>query len=181
MKINVTISFDTMEELQQWVNRNPDAVESIDAAPAPEMLMEVDATPPSLIPQDTSLSNQPNRITPSIFTAEEPTDTAPDVDSSGLPWDSRIHTSTKGTKKDGTFKRKPGVDKDEADRIEAELRAGGINHTQLLDRIIAQVGDGTINVFQLQPLLQELGLNSLQDASGDVELIKTIATRLGVE
>lgn len=49
---------------------------------------------------------------------------APAVDSTGLPWDERIHAGTKGTNADGSWKAKRGAPKGPAlAAIEAELRA----------------------------------------------------------
>lgn len=49
---------------------------------------------------------------------------APSVDSSGLPWDERIHSSTKTTKGDGTWTGRRGGPKGaEYDAIVAELRS----------------------------------------------------------
>ena len=44
------------------------------------------------------------------------------VDSTGLPWDERIHSGARSQNKDGTWKRKKGVGADAAAPIEAELR-----------------------------------------------------------
>lgn len=52
---------------------------------------------------------------------EEETVSIEAFDSRGCPWDERIHTSNKGVKQDGTWKRKPRVEDAEFDRIEAEL------------------------------------------------------------
>src|SRR5690606_6683101 len=51
------------------------------------------------------------------------TDASADLDSSGLPWDERIHASNRAKITNGTWRKKPGVDKDVAAQIEAELRA----------------------------------------------------------
>lgn len=51
---------------------------------------------------------------------------APDVDSRGLPWDERIHASTKATNGDGSWRNKRGVDKALLEAVEAEL-AGGVS------------------------------------------------------
>lgn len=40
-----------------------------------------------------------------------------------LPWDERIHASTKAKNADGTWRTKRGVDKAEVAKVEAELRA----------------------------------------------------------
>ena len=46
-----------------------------------------------------------------------------ETDSDGLPWDHRIHASTKTQTKDGKWKKKRGVDKELVDQVEAELKA----------------------------------------------------------
>jgi len=51
---------------------------------------------------------------------------APEVDSAGLPWDSRINASTKTMKADGTWKAKKGVDAAEKLKVEAELRGEAV-------------------------------------------------------
>lgn len=47
---------------------------------------------------------------------------APDVDSKGMPWDKRIHASSKATVADGTWRMRRGVDKAIIDVVEAELK-----------------------------------------------------------
>ncbi len=49
--------------------------------------------------------------------------TAPELDLDGLPWDERIHASTKTTIKNGTWKRKRGISEDLYNSVVAELRA----------------------------------------------------------
>jgi hypothetical protein len=51
---------------------------------------------------------------------------APDVDSRGLPWDERIHASTKATNGDGSWRNKRGVDKALVEAVEAELAASAL-------------------------------------------------------
>ena len=48
---------------------------------------------------------------------------APMVDSRGLPWDSRIHSSNKEQGKDGVWRRRRGVDPELEKQVEAELFA----------------------------------------------------------
>lgn len=49
-------------------------------------------------------------------------ESAPEVDSTGLPWDVRIHASTKATNGDGSWRNKRGVDKALLASVETELR-----------------------------------------------------------
>lgn len=44
------------------------------------------------------------------------------VDSQGLPWDARIHASSKAQNADGTWRLKRGLQKDYLDKVTAELR-----------------------------------------------------------
>lgn len=43
------------------------------------------------------------------------------VDSCGLPWDERIHSTTQGKNKDGSWRTKRGVEDDTVRRVESEL------------------------------------------------------------
>lgn len=45
-------------------------------------------------------------------------------DSAGLPWDERIHSSSKALKGDGTWRYRQGVSEDTKRAVEAELRGG---------------------------------------------------------
>lgn len=45
------------------------------------------------------------------------------TDADGLPWDERIHASTRSTKADGTWTRRRGVSDETYDAVMAELRA----------------------------------------------------------
>lgn len=47
----------------------------------------------------------------------------PETDADGLPWDERIHASTRSTKADGTWTRRRGVSDETYDAVMAELRA----------------------------------------------------------
>lgn len=60
---------------------------------------------------------------PDFNGADAYTPTAPELDLDGLPWDARIHASTKTTVKNGTWKRKRGISYDLYNSVVAELRA----------------------------------------------------------
>jgi len=57
-----------------------------------------------------------------VLTGEAPELEAPEFDADGLPWDERIHASTKTTTQDGRWKKKRGVDQSLVEEVEAELR-----------------------------------------------------------
>lgn len=47
--------------------------------------------------------------------------TPPSVDAVGLPWDARIHSESKATVADGTWRKRRGVDPELVKQVEAEL------------------------------------------------------------
>lgn len=60
-------------------------------------------------------------VTPAAPTEDETTnDNPPELDARGIPWDERIHASTKGINKDGTWRYKRGVQESLINKIEAE-------------------------------------------------------------
>ena len=61
----------------------------------------------------------PSLVVPNV--TAEPTQT-PNADSSGIPWDSRIHASTRALNGDGTWRIKRGVDKALVDQVMIELK-----------------------------------------------------------
>ncbi len=48
----------------------------------------------------------------------------PELDTSGFPWDPRIHNSGRSKKKDGTWRLCCGVGKELVERIRKEYRVG---------------------------------------------------------
>lgn len=54
---------------------------------------------------------------------------APERDKDGIPWDDRIHTSTKTTNKDGTWTRRRNTPDDVFDKVMAELKAANTTRT----------------------------------------------------
>ncbi len=86
-------------------------------------------------PPETVAPSQPDLVVPTLTPAPPPVVTpaspAPaipvtntlELDKDGLPWDERIHSSSKKKKNDGTWVRRKGVDKDSIPAIEAELKA----------------------------------------------------------
>lgn len=67
-------------------------------------------------------------VTTTTPLVDEPQQTPSDeLDSNGIPWDERIHASTKTKNKDGSWKSLRGVDKDLVTQVEAELSTGTQN------------------------------------------------------
>lgn len=64
------------------------------------------------------LPSAPVAIVPTV-----PTPASAELDSAGLPWDKRIHASSRNKLQDGTWRMMRGVDKAVVESVEAELRA----------------------------------------------------------
>jgi len=78
-------------------------------------------TPPP--PASESEPERTDAPTPPPPPSETPEQSTVETDADGLPWDHRIHASTKTKTKDGRWKRKRGVDPDTVTDVEADLRA----------------------------------------------------------
>lgn len=93
------------------VAANPAAVATVQATNDNPLVIPV---PPVTAPVGTTSTN----------TTTANASNAVDLDSEGLPWDGRIHSSSKEKLvKGATWKLKRGVDKDLVERVKAELRA----------------------------------------------------------
>lgn len=102
------------------------------AMPAPFIAV---AVPPSTVPVATPTSINPANgpampaplpapvaVAPSAPVAPLTPASGVELDKNGLPWDARIHASTKTKKGDGTWTAKRGVDPALVPQVEAELR-----------------------------------------------------------
>jgi hypothetical protein len=80
---------------------------------------------PAAPPAPTAHAQQPAAAAPAPQVPAAPPTSAPGVvlDKAGLPWDARIHSSTKATIKDGTWRQKRDLDPAIKVAVEAELRA----------------------------------------------------------
>lgn len=106
--------------------------ETVRQAVAAELPDREDATPPAVPPGafDTFSKGALDRVAESAgvdpAAAFAPPATAtggPELDSDGLPWDSRIHSETKNQNKDGTWRVKRNTDPALVEQVKAELRA----------------------------------------------------------
>lgn len=87
---------------------------------APEVKPE-----PAPTPAPTPQPEPEQKDAATAFTSPEPepaTSEGPELDTDGLPWDDRIHASTKTKKQDGKWKAKRGVNAETVKQVEAELR-----------------------------------------------------------
>ena len=82
--------------------------------------MSLDLAPPA--PDAPVAAETPATVPPPPFVLPEPPAAPPSVDASGLPWDARIHSESKATVADGTWRKRRGVDPELVKQVEAELR-----------------------------------------------------------
>jgi len=172
----LTMEFSTIEELLTVANSIAGTSQSIVIDPM-DNVVESGYNPVPLNIQD-SITATAGDYTYTTKGGDDTIVVSPNLDAEGTPWDERIHAGTKTMSAKGIWKKKRGVDDEVFDAVMAELQGGGIN---LLDRIISQFVEGNLSVFTVQDLVTELGIASLNDASGNPEMIETIAERLGVE
>lgn len=93
---------------------------------AAEMLIEREAV--AIFNAPTPFAAPPVVVAPVVAEEDEGSvnTSAPDRDSRGIPWDGRIHASTRALKNDGTWKYRRNVDKSVIDQIEKGLTAPAV-------------------------------------------------------
>lgn len=126
----------------------PSAADAAPAQSAPEVSTAGVPAPPSVA----SVPAPPDIAPEALATPSSP---APTVDSSGLPWDKRIHSSSKAVNADGTWRKLRGLnDAALVARVEAELRAAAANpgNTALAQDAAKLAGMG-VDPMTAQPLV----------------------------
>jgi len=111
-----------LQDLASTTGDLPDVPPVVEAPPpAPVLTEEPDArtvfAKPLEVPPPAPVMETPPAPPPAPATT-------PATDRTGLPWDARIHSSTRSLMADGSWKRKRGVHDTEVARVEAELRGG---------------------------------------------------------
>lgn len=86
----------------------------------------VDMTVNTSVPTPQSVFGQPAQTTANVANPVAPVTDDLAVDADGLTWDSRIHSSSKEFNKDGTWRKRRGVNTDLVTQVEAELRGVGL-------------------------------------------------------
>lgn len=129
------------------------------------------------------------------------------LDSDGLPWDHRIHASSKKTLKSGQWRKKRGIEDDLVAEVEAELRAAiaapdapapppppaadeqtaaappppppaADEVPHTLADLMKKVTAADLQFAQIQPILQEMGVPSLPALNSRPDLIPAVYERL---
>lgn len=108
--------------LANLVGTHIDGRTDITVPPAPplEVPGENWAAPP--VEEDDDFPNPPGTVPAPPATDVPPPPATTELDSAGIPWDARIHATTKTKCKDLTWKNKPGVDPALLAAVTAELK-----------------------------------------------------------
>lgn len=98
------------------------------APPAPptaaaDLFSTAPAAPPAISPTNVPTPPVPSAPIPAAPSAPAPAANLADVDSTGLPWDERIHSGTKAKNADGTWRARRGLNNPGlVKEVEAQLR-----------------------------------------------------------
>lgn len=98
--------------LPEYIDEVPEPVRSLPEVPVQPVVL------PPAVPVHTQES-----VAQAIVNGPAPVAGGSDLDSRGLPYDTRIHASSKATTKDGSWRYKRGITDEEIAKVEAELRS----------------------------------------------------------
>lgn len=131
MSVNISVSGKTLKECHEQICALADEIKGTSV-----VNVITQAEPVSSIMDKVGHVNAPvQNVVKFPITPENPPQTAPvvktdvEVDSRGLPWDARIHSSNKERGKDGVWRRRRGVDEAIEAQVEHELRSQGYGKT----------------------------------------------------
>lgn len=107
-------------ELQEAETLGKPVCSTVDASQS--TTAHVDTQVNTSLPEPTSVFGQPaqttvNEANPVVQTTDNPV-----LDAKWIPWDARIHSSSKELNKDGTWRKRRGIDDALIAQVEAELR-----------------------------------------------------------
>jgi hypothetical protein len=83
------------------------------------------------LPEPTSVFGQPAQTTVNVASLAVPLSELHAHDADGIKWDKRIHSSSKELNKDGTWRKRRGVDDALVAQVEAELRRAPLPEAEL--------------------------------------------------
>lgn len=122
-----------------------------------------------------------------------PAGDTPDVDAAGLPWDERIHASTKKKTQDGRWKKKRGVDDATREAVEMQLRhqvnagdsgddeeEGGEEQAPVMSfaSFMAEVKTRNPSYEAIAAALEAEGLSELPDLATQPDKVQAVYDRL---
>lgn len=163
----------------------------------------VDTAVNTSTPTPQSVFGQAAQTTENVVNPVAQTTETPALDADGLPWDERIHSSSKECVKDGTWRKKRGVADSLVKVVEAELRgtpeptltvpteltavtavtapapAPEMTFSQLLDGVTKALIAGELTQVKINEALDSVGMAALPHLISHTNLIPAFRTALG--
>lgn len=160
----------------------------------------VDTTVNISTPTPQSVFGQPAQNTENVANHAVPLSELHAHDVDGIKWDKRIHSSSKELNKDGTWRKRRGVDDALVRSVEAELRGTPVSHGSPIPQVIAEIDyapvsemtfaelldgvtkamvSGQLNQATIVAALDSVGLTALPHLLGNTALIPAFRTALG--
>jgi hypothetical protein len=187
-------------ELAEAEQLGKSAASTVDASQS--TIAPVDMPDNTLIPDPTTVFGQVAQTTANVANPVAPTTDNPALDANGLPWDRRIHSSNHEMSKDGTWRKRRGVDEATVAAVVAELKGvmsvpvpepvamvevklpdmGAIQpmtFAELLDGVTQAMVGGTVTQATISWALQSLGLSALPQLVARPDLIPAFREALG--
>lgn len=129
----------------------PDPTTAFGVPPVPQAPAVVPPVPqpPAVIP-----SVPPVPQAPAVVPTPEPVNTGTELDSEGLPWDGRIHSSGKKKTADGVWRKKSGVDEALITQVKTELRAVMAAPAPIMPAPVANLAVAEFHAQQSVPVPQ---------------------------
>ena len=197
--MQITISADSLSE---FISTIGELHGRLNAASVPPPYEKLDVLELNQVNQDivdpSTIFGQPDT---------RPLNAGVDVDLDGLPWDGRIHASSRAKLADGKWRTKRGVTDAQVATIQAELRqtwnskpaAAPVLETETVTQVIpppvptgvdpfltlmkgvtAGYANGSISAERIQDILAPLGIPSLPMLTQRPDLIPAVATAFGI-
>lgn len=192
--------YDNPNELGKPVCSTVDASQSTTA--------HVDTQVDTSLPEPTSVFGQPAQTTANEANRAVPLSELHAHDADGIKWDKRIHSSSKELNKDGTWRKRRGVDDALVAQVESELRGEHsapvpqpkppVDHShegetpvftatiptemtfmELLDGVTKAMVAGQLSQAKITEALATIGLTALPNLLGNPALIPAFREALG--
>lgn len=163
-----------------------------------------DMTDNTSIPTPQSVFGQPVRPIENTVSHAVPLSELHAHDADGIKWDARIHSSSRELNKDGTWRKRRGVNTDLVTQVEAELRGAPavtgqipyapapapqpqppapapteMTFSELLDGVTKAMVAGELSQARINEALQSVGVQALPHLLGNTSLIPAFREALG--
>ncbi len=116
MSVNISVSGKTLKECHDQILAIAEEIHGAAMMSSEEPVLSINAQNPAKFDIKPEVASNDTK---QAYTGGA--ETVADVDSRGLPWDARIHSSNREKGKDGVWRRRRGVSEEVEKQVEAEL------------------------------------------------------------